>query len=137
MSWIRTFIRRHLIADDTAPQYSRLDQLDGRTAMPESTPTAAEARHTVEPATTPTDTQEAALAAIQKRLTADAPAYGDGTVDQSIRDRRYLFALVREQAAKLEKVRVIERRLEGSMQGENREIAQDLRAALTATTGVA
>ncbi|MET1085726.1 MAG: hypothetical protein ABWY04_01175 [Arthrobacter sp.] len=56
MSWIRTFIRRHLIADDTAPQYSRIDQLDLRTATTESTSTAAEARHTVEPATTPTDT---------------------------------------------------------------------------------
>jgi hypothetical protein len=55
MSWIRTFIRRHLIAGDTVPEYSRIDQLDGRTATPESTLTAAEARHTVGPAATPTD----------------------------------------------------------------------------------
>jgi hypothetical protein len=134
MSWFRTFIRRHLIADDTAPQYSRLDHLDGLTATPASTPTAAETLDTVEPATTQVDTPEAALAAIEKRLAADENEYDGGVVDQSVRDRRYLLALVREQAAKLEKVRLIERRLEGSTQGGNHDIAEDLRAALTATS---
>ena len=48
-------------------------------------------------------------------------------------DAPLLLAVVREQVAKLEAVRAIERRLEGSMQGEDREIAEDLRAALEAS----
>lgn len=28
MSWFRAFIRRHIVADDPAPRYSRLDHLD-------------------------------------------------------------------------------------------------------------
>ncbi len=31
-AWIRRTIRRHLIADDPNPDYSRLDNLDGLTA---------------------------------------------------------------------------------------------------------
>jgi hypothetical protein len=33
-AWIRGIIRRHLIADDPAPDYSRLDHLDGLPAEP-------------------------------------------------------------------------------------------------------
>jgi hypothetical protein len=104
MSWFRSFIRRHLIADDTAPQYSRLDQLDGLTATPASTPAAAETLDTVEPATTPVDTPEAALSDIEKRLTADENEDDGGVVDQSVRDRRHLLALVREQQSRLNAV---------------------------------
>ena len=39
-AWIRTMLRRHLIADDPLPKYSRLDQLDG---LPEAPARAQEA----------------------------------------------------------------------------------------------
>jgi len=104
MSWFRRFVRRHVIADDTAPQYSRLDRLDGLTETPSGTKAAAETLNTVEPATTPVDTAEAALSAIETRLTADENEYDGGVVDQSVRDRRYLLALVREQQSRLDAV---------------------------------
>lgn len=31
MAWLRTWVQRHLIADDPVPQYSRLDHADGLT----------------------------------------------------------------------------------------------------------
>ena len=46
----------------------------------------------------------------------------------------YLLDLARKQAAALEAVKVIEQRLERSMQGEDREIAEDIRAALAGTS---
>ena len=104
MSWFRTFIRRHLIADETAPEYSRLDQLDGLKATPaNATPVVVESA-TVESATPAAGTQSATLADIEARLTADENEYSGGFVDQSVRDRRYLLAFVREQQARLDAV---------------------------------
>jgi hypothetical protein len=133
MAWFRTFIRRHLIADDPAPEYSRLDHHDGLKATPASTPTAAEELDIAEPASTAADTKEAALAAIQKRLTADEDEYGDGAFDQSIRDRRYLLALIREQAAKLDAIRRMTERAEAH--GNHLLDADEVRAAITEPQG--
>lgn len=48
------------------------------------------------------------LAAIEARLTADENEYSDpGLYDQTIRDRRALLAIIREQAEKLAKVEAL------------------------------
>ena len=47
-------------------------------------------------------------------------------------DVPFLLDLARKQQAAIDAVKVIERRLEASMQGEDREIAEDLREALEA-----
>lgn len=44
------------------------------------------------------------LSAIQARLAADEDERAEGVIDQTVRDRRYLLSLVREQLASLEKV---------------------------------
>ena len=44
------------------------------------------------------------LAAIEARLTEDENEYAGGVVDQSVRDRRYLLALVRDQQARLDEL---------------------------------
>jgi benzoyl-CoA reductase/2-hydroxyglutaryl-CoA dehydratase subunit BcrC/BadD/HgdB len=44
------------------------------------------------------------LAAIEARLAEDENEYAGGVVDQSVRDRRYLLALVREQQARLDEL---------------------------------
>jgi hypothetical protein len=81
----RTFVRRHLIADDPSPQYSRLDRADGL----DETPMSAREE----------------LAEIEARLAGDQHGSVTGVgVVQSVRDRAYLLALVREQSAKLDAV---------------------------------
>ena len=42
------------------------------------------------------------LAAIEARLAEDENEYAGRVVDQNVRDRRYLLALVREQQARLD-----------------------------------
>ena len=44
------------------------------------------------------------LAAIQARLVADEDEHAEGVIDQTVRDRRYLLSLLRDQLASLEKV---------------------------------
>ena len=74
------------------------------------------------------------LAAIQARLMEDENEYDGGVVDQSVRDRRYLLELVREQAAKLETVAALASEAAGSdtQHGRNQGCvgAEALRAAL-------
>jgi hypothetical protein len=79
----RTFVRRHLIADDPWPQYSGLDLADG---LMEEPATASE------------------LAEIEARLAGDHQESGTGVQAQSVEDRAYLLALVREQAKRLDAV---------------------------------
>jgi Trp operon repressor len=50
-------------------------------------------------------------------------------------DRDYLLTELRKRDEVIARVAVIERRLERSNQGEDREIAEDLRAAVTAAKG--
>lgn len=80
----RTFVRRHLIADDPWPQYSRLDLADGLTEEPSNTPRE--------------------LAEIEARLAGDRRESGTGVRAQSVNDRAYLLALVGDQGRKLEAV---------------------------------
>ena len=58
---------------------------------------------------------------------------GAVTIEQSQADVPALLALVREQQAQIERVRAIEQRLATSKYCEDNEIAEDIRAALTAT----
>lgn len=51
MSWVRRFIRQHLIADDPAPEYWRLDYPDGLQNMPTQEPGS------VQPARGPADSE--------------------------------------------------------------------------------
>jgi|GEM_PF-2647761 len=44
------------------------------------------------------------LAAIEARLTEDENEYAGGVVDQNVRDRRYLLALVRAQQTRLDEL---------------------------------
>ncbi|BCW71712.1 hypothetical protein [Arthrobacter sp. NicSoilB8] len=44
------------------------------------------------------------LAAIEARLTEDENEYAGRVVDQNVRDRRYLLALVRDQQARLDEL---------------------------------
>jgi hypothetical protein len=80
----RTFVRRHLIADDPWPQYSRLDLADGLIEAPLRT--AKE------------------LAEIEARLAGDREESAIGVPAQSVKDRAYLLALVREQSKRLDAV---------------------------------
>lgn len=72
------------------------------------------------------------LAAIQARLQEDEDEYDGGVVDQSVRDRRYLLKLVREQAAKLEAVAVVASEAEDSATQHGCVGVGKLRAALGA-----
>jgi hypothetical protein len=81
---LRTFVSRHLIADDPWPQYSRLDLADGLIEAPARTPKE--------------------LAEIEARLAGDRQNFATGIPAQSVQDRAYLLALAREQAAKLDAV---------------------------------
>ena len=130
MSWFRRFIRQHLIADDPASEYSRLDYHDGL----QEKPTNTQEPGSVRPANSPANAQHATLAAIQKRITADEDEYTDGLVDQSVRDRIYLLALVRDQAAALAAVKALADYLETLAEGD-RHYAALIRDALTATKG--
>lgn len=128
MSWVRRFIRQHLIADDPAPEYSRLDYPDGLQNMPTQEPGS------VQPARGPADSEPATLAAIQERITADEDGYPDGLVDPSVRDRRYLLALVRDQAATLDAVKALADCLETLTDGD-RHYAALIRDALISKDG--
>ncbi|WP_346959041.1 hypothetical protein [uncultured Arthrobacter sp.] len=102
MSRFRSFIRHHLVADDPAPGYSRLDRFDGLGASSagQSAPGGeAEAIPSSQAAS-----RDAALAAIEERLTADENEFAGGVADQSARDRRYLLALVQERRSQIERV---------------------------------
>ena len=72
------------------------------------------------------------LAAIQARLKEDEDEYDGGVVDQSVRDRRYLLKLVREQAAKLEAVVAVASEAEDSATQQGCVGVEKLRAALGA-----
>ncbi|MDQ0822978.1 hypothetical protein QFZ79_000717 [Arthrobacter sp. V4I6] len=108
IAWVRTFVRRHLIADDPWPQYSHLDQVDGLSETPLS--------------------QREELAEIDARLTGDRNASVTGVEAQSVRDRAYLLALVREQAAKLDAVAGLVEQAEKS--GNGTLYANDVHAAI-------
>ena len=54
-----------------------------------------------------TTDSSAMLAAVAARLKGDEDEYSGGVVDQNVRDRAYLLALVRDQKARLDKVKVV------------------------------
>jgi hypothetical protein len=81
---LRTFVSRHLIADDPWPQYSRLDLADGLSEAAAGTPK--------EPAE------------MEARLAGDRQTFATGITAESVQDPAYLLALAREQAAKLDAV---------------------------------
>jgi FPC/CPF motif-containing protein YcgG len=83
-AWFRTFVSRHLVADDPWPQYSGLDLADGLIEAPVG--------------------RSKELAEIEARLVADRQEVSTGVGAQSVRDRVYLLALVTEQSRKLEAV---------------------------------
>lgn len=130
MSWFRRFIRQHLMADDPTPEYSRLDHHDGLQEKPPNTQEPG----SLLPARNPANTQNATLAAIQERIMANEDEYTGGLVDQSVRDRLYLLALVRDQAAALAAVNALADYLETLTEGD-RHYAALIREALTATEG--
>lgn len=129
MSRFRSFIRQHLVADDPAPGYSRLDRLDGlgESAAGAATPGEPAGSPT---APTPADSQDAALAAIEERLTADENEFLGGVADQSARDRRYLLALVEERRAVIGRVEELASYLD-RLAPHDRHYSRLLRAALT------
>ena len=109
IAWFRTFVRRHLIADDPWPQYSRLDQVDGLSETPLST--------------------REELAGIEARLMEDRSESVTGIGAQSVKDRDYLLALVREQAAKIDAVaRLVE---QAEKNGNGTLYANEVSAAIT------
>lgn len=137
MSRFRTFIQRHLVADDPAPGYSRLDRLGGLgeppavTAAPAASPTSAPvATAPSVPAAVPRAAAgDAELAAVEERLRADEQEFAGGVADRSARDRRYLLALVEQQRARLEQVEELAERLDGH-DSQGRHYARLIRAAL-------
>ncbi|WP_445154625.1 hypothetical protein ACTWLI_15370 [Arthrobacter sp. Hor0625] len=138
MSRFRTFIQRHLVADDPAPGYSRLDRLGGLeeppavTAAPADSPksTAAPTAPSVPAAVPRAPAVDAELAAIVERLRADEHEFTGDVADRSTRDRRYLLALVEQQRARLEQVEELAERLDrhGS---QDRHYARQIRSALS------
>lgn len=109
IAWLSTFVRRHLIADDPWPQYSHLDHVDGLNETPVST--------------------REELAEIEARLTGDRNGSVTGPGSQSVRDRAYLLALVREQCAKLDAVAVLVEQAEES--GNSMLYVNEVHAAIT------
>jgi hypothetical protein len=108
IAWFQTFVRRHLIADDPWPHYSDLDRMD----------------HLDE---TPMTTAEA-LAGIEARLKGDQKEPLTGVSALSVRDRTYLLALVKKQAAKLEAVADLVEQAEKN--GRNTVYANEVSAAI-------
>ena len=105
----RTFVRRHLIADDPSPQYSRLDRADGLDETPLS--------------------MQEELAGIEARLEGDQ--HGSVTrvgAASSVRDRAYLLALVREQSAKLDAVARLVQQAENN--GQSTVYVHEVHAAI-------
>lgn len=88
MAWMRAAVRRHLIAPDPWPEYSRLDNLDDLNGT------------TMNDRTEPNPQ----LADIEARLREDEKRYSGAMIDQNVRDRAYLLALVKEIQARLDKV---------------------------------
>ncbi len=138
MSRFGRFIRQHLVADDPAPGYSRLDRLDGHGETPLSytAPTdeeeSAPANDQGAPlsASAHTHPQDAALASIAERLAADEEEFANGVADQSARDRRYLLALLAERQAQISRVEELATYLDGlAPSGEH--FAGLIRAALS------
>lgn len=129
MSRFRSFIRQHLVADDPAPGYSRLDRHDG---LGESAAAAAtQGAPAVFPtAPTPAVPRDAALAAIEERLTADENEFVGGVADQSARDRRYLLALVEKRGAVIGRVEKLASDLD-RLAPHDRHYSRLIRAALT------
>ena len=105
----RTFVRRHLIADDPWPRYSRLDLADGLAEEPVST---AE-----EPA------------GIEARFAGDRQESAPGAGAQSMKDRAHLLALVREQSRKLDAVAELVER--AARNGRTTLHVSEVQAALT------
>lgn len=132
MSRFRSFIRHHLVADDPAPGYSRLDRLDGlegpgASLAGQSSPgDGAEAA----PSPTPADSRDAALASIEERLSADENEFAGGVADQSARDRRYLLALLAERGAQIERVEELASYLD-RLAPHDRHYSRLIRSALT------
>jgi len=73
------------------------------------------------------------LGEIERR--ANSPFSLTNSRAQMDADRDYLLTELRKRDEVIARVAVIERRLERSNQGEDREIAEDLRAAVTAAKG--
>jgi hypothetical protein len=109
IAWLSTFVRRHLIADDPWPQYSRLDHADGLKGAASST--------------------REELAAIEARLTGDQNEAATGVGAQSVRDRTYLLALVRQQSAQLDAVAGLVQQAEKN--GQATVYAREVSAAIT------
>ena len=133
MSRFRSFIHRHLVADDPAPGYSRLDRYGGlgQTAAGGTAPDSGASPGEANPGPADRSVAEAeaaALASIEERLTAEENA--GGAAGQSIRDRRYLLALVALQRAQLERVEELAAYLDSRTPGD-KHYAWLLRAALT------
>ena len=105
----RTFVRRHLIADDPWPRYSRLDLADGLAEEPVST--AEE------------------LAGIEARIAGDRQESGSAVRAQSDKDRARLLALVREQSRKLDAVAELVEL--AARNGRNTLHVSEVQAALT------
>lgn len=72
------------------------------------------------------------LAEIEARLTADEAEYTSGDGDQTIRDRRALLALVREERARIDRVRDL---ANSAGRCGWRISADDIRKTLAATEG--
>ncbi|NUU30832.1 hypothetical protein [Arthrobacter sp. C9C5] len=129
MSRFRSFIRQHLVADDPAPGYSRLDRFDGLgESAAGAAPPGEQAGFPTAPA--PAHSQDAALASIEERLTADENEFVGGVADQSARDRRYLLALVQERRAQIERVEELASHLD-RLAPHDRHYSRLIRAALT------
>lgn len=137
MSRFRTFIQRHLVADDPAPGYSRLDRLEGLGEPPAVTPAPAGSPKSAPAATAPSvpaavpraAAGDAELAAVAERLRADEQEFAGGVADRSARDRRYLLALVEQQRNRLAQVEELAERLD-RREPRDKHYARLIRAAL-------
>lgn len=129
MSRFRSFIRHHLVADDPAPGYSRLDRLDGLGASSTGQSVPGEEAEAAA-SSSQAGSRDAALASIEERLTADENEFAGGVADQSARDRRYLLALVEERRAQIERVEELASYLD-RLAPHDRHYSRLIRTALT------
>ena len=129
MSRFRSFIRHHLVADDPAPGYSRLDRFDGLGASSTGQSAPGGEAEAI-PSSSQAASRDAALAAIEERLTADENEFAGGVADQSARDRRYLLALVQERQSQIERVEDLASYLD-RLAPHDRHYSRLIRAALT------